>query len=313
MSGQWRVDPTGRFEYRWWDGDRYTEHVARYGEQLEDPAGIPDPAALTRTIEVGFGSTERQNRWTVGFRIVLAIPHLVWIWLVTVAAVFVLVVGWFAALFTGRLPDGIARFLHQVVQYHVRLLAYVYLMRDDYPPFNLSDERYPVVVETHPGPLNRWAVLFRIVLALPVLIVVNWLSFGVTISLIVVWIVVLAKGRMPGMLAQALGAVIRYEARTYGYTMLLTPEYPVGLYGDKDPYAEIRASGLEVPGAAAPDAPPRTARLHLGVGAKRLVTLFLVIGVAYNVANNVLTWQTDEQDLSVPTAAVVAEPPPSGE
>lgn len=220
MSGEWRVDPTGRFEYRWWDGERYTEYVARHGEQLEDPAGIPDPAALTRTIEVGFGSTERQNRWTVGFRIVLA---------------------------------------------------------------------------------------------LPVLIVVNWLSFGVTISLIVVWIVVLAKGRMPGMLAQALGAVIRYEARTYGYTMLLTSEYPVGLYGDKDPYGEIRRSGLEVPGTAASGAPPRTARLHLGIGAKRLVTLFLVMGIAYNVANNVLTWRTDEQDLSVATAAVVGEPPPSGE
>ena len=111
---------------------------AATGSRSRTRSRHPDAGAPTRGIEVGFGSTERQNRWTVGFRVILAIPHFVWISLVTIGAMFVLVVGWFAALFTGRLPDGIARFLHLVVQYHVRLLAYVYLMRDDYPPFNLS-------------------------------------------------------------------------------------------------------------------------------------------------------------------------------
>lgn len=270
--GEWRIDPTGRFEYRWHDGERYTEYVARDGEQIVDPAGIPDD--LPSTVEVDLGPLDRQNRWSVAFRLVLAIPHLVWITLVTVAAVVVLVIGWFAAVFTARLPDGIARFLHQVVRYHVRLLTYLYLLRDDYPPFALGDERYPVVVETRPGPLNRWAVLFRLVLALPVLVLANWLSAGVAVSMIVVWIVVLVKGRMPGMGGEALAAVLRFEARTYGYVMLLATEYPKGLYGDRDP------------------------RRSLGTGAKRLITLFLVLGILQTVVNNSLGGDVESRSQS---------------
>jgi hypothetical protein len=300
MSGEWRVDPTGRYEYRWWDGDRYTEYVARHGEQIVDPAGIPE---LSPTIECGFGSAERQNRWTVGFRVILAVPHLIWIALVSIAAFFVLIVGWFAALFTARLPSGIARFLFLVLRYHVRLLAYLYLMRDDYPPFALGDERYPVVVEANPGTLNRAAVLFRLVLAVPVLVLVNWLTAGVTVALVVVWIIVLAKGRMPGILAQSLAAVLRFEARTYGYTMLLTSEYPKELYGDRDPLAGTRDGGFEAP--VAPTGPPRTARLYLGVGAKRLVTVFLVLGIAWTVVNNTINFRVDGTNGSVHGTEVV--------
>lgn len=305
MSGEWRVDPTGRYEYRWWDGERYTEYVSRDGTQLVDPAGIPD---VPTTIEVGFGSPERQNRWTVGFRLILAIPHFIWIALVTLAAFVVLVIGWFAALFTGQLPGWVARYLYLVMRYHVRLNAYVYLLRGEYPPFGLTDERYPVVVEVNPTRLNRWAVLFRLVLAFPVLVLAQWLSMGVNLALIVVWIVVLAKGRMPGLPAQALGAVLRYQARVFGYAMMLTPTYPGGLYGDKEPYpGSAAAPALTADGP--PGAPPRTARMYLGEGAKRLVTVFLVLGILYNVANNVLSWRTDEQDLSVARTAQVVDRP----
>ena len=305
-GGEWRRDPTGRYEYRWWDGERFTEYAARYGEQIVDPEPVPDAPP---TIEVGFGTPGRQNRWTVGFRIILAVPHIIWISLVSFAAFFVLVVGWFAALFTARLPDGIARFLYRVLRYHVRLLAYLYLLRDDYPPFRLSDERYPVVVEANPGRLNRVAVLFRLVLALPVLILVNWLSAGLLVAGIVIWIIVLAKGRMPGMPAQAIAAVLRFEARTYGYSMLLSSEYPKELYGDHDPLAPVRNAGMELPEQAAPAAPPRTARLYLGVGAKRLVTVFLVLGILQTVANNVLNARVDTDEGARPPA--VGAPPAS--
>jgi hypothetical protein len=286
VSGEWRSDPLARFEYRWWDGDRYTEWVARDGEQLEDPAGIPDVPA---TIETGFGPDRAQNRWTVAFRIVLAIPHLVWITLVTIGAVFVVIAGWFVALFTGRLPDDMARFLTH------------YLMRDDYPPFDLADDRYPVAVAVPPGErLNRWAVLFRIVLALPVLVVVNWLGSGVALALLVLWVVVLVQGRMPGMSAQALGAVLRFQTRVWGYVMLLTPQYPRALYGDGPPVTED-----------GPAVPERPGPLALGVGAKRLVTVFLVLGLVQAVTDNVMNPPTEPgARAAVPAAVVPTVPEP---
>ena len=36
QSPAWQADPSGRFEQRYWDGVRWTEHVSRNGEQLTD-------------------------------------------------------------------------------------------------------------------------------------------------------------------------------------------------------------------------------------------------------------------------------------
>lgn len=278
MSGEWRVDPTGRYEYRWWDGERFTEYAATGGEQVVDPVDAIDAPT---SVDIGFGPSGPQNRWTVAFRIVLAVPHLVWITIVTIGALFVLLAGWFAALFTGRLPDGMARFLHQVLQYHVRLLAYLFLLRDDYPPFALDSDDYPVSVATRAGPLNRVAVLFRLVLLIPVMLVSQWLTAGATVVLIGLWFVVLVLGRMPGPAALALGAILRFEARTYGYGMLLAAAYPSGLFGDRDLRVERPADEV----ADLPDAPPTATRLHLTTGPRILVAVCLVLGLLQGFVN----------------------------
>jgi hypothetical protein len=33
----WYPDPSGRYEMRYWDGAKWTEHVARQGQQYTDP------------------------------------------------------------------------------------------------------------------------------------------------------------------------------------------------------------------------------------------------------------------------------------
>jgi hypothetical protein len=47
-------------------------------------------------------------------------------------------VGWFAVLFTGRMPEGIANFLVGIGRWITRVAAYGYLFTDEYPPFSLS-------------------------------------------------------------------------------------------------------------------------------------------------------------------------------
>jgi len=39
----WLSDPTGRFEYRYWDGSQWTENVSRAGQTAADPLGPPPP------------------------------------------------------------------------------------------------------------------------------------------------------------------------------------------------------------------------------------------------------------------------------
>ncbi len=300
MTGpaEWRVDPTGRHQWRFWDGERFTEWIADDGVPAVDPGAVPPappawgPPGDSDVVEMGFGSPRRQNRWTVGFRLILAIPHFLWATVLAIVTAFVVIAAWVAALFLGRLPTGMATFLARVVQYYARLSAYLYLLVGDYPPFAISNETYPVVVETNPGRLNRWSVAFRLILAIPAMIVANIVSGGLTIAAVVLWIVVLAKGDMPRTGAEAVAATIRYETRLYAYLAFLTGTYPGGLYGDGD------SLGAEPWPAttSAPAGPPRTARLVLSSAGKRLVTVFIVLGIVQSVASNVLSARVDTRD-----------------
>ena len=54
-------------------------------------------------IVMAFAGPAPQRRVTVLFRLLLAIPQFIVLYVLTIVAEFVAIVGWFAALFTGRL------------------------------------------------------------------------------------------------------------------------------------------------------------------------------------------------------------------
>ena len=56
----------------------------------------------------------RRSRLTVFFRLLLAIPHLLWIGLLGIVVVVIAVLNWFATLFAGRSPAGLHDFLAKV-------------------------------------------------------------------------------------------------------------------------------------------------------------------------------------------------------
>src|SRR5207302_6121345 len=153
------------------------------GPPLAGPATRPAPRGGRgrgpSTVVVSFEGPGPQRRLTIAFRIILAIPHLVYFYVLSLVAVLAAVVAWFCALVLGRLPAGFATFLGRVVQYGTRVWAYgFFLLTDRYPPFSLSEADYAVSVELTPGRLNRAAVLFRFILFVPATIVVNILFLG---------------------------------------------------------------------------------------------------------------------------------------
>jgi hypothetical protein len=241
------------------------------------PPGWVPPGQGLAPVLVAFGPSAPQSRGTVAIRILLAIPHLIVLYAIGIAAEVVLVIGWFAALFTGRLPDFAAEFLAGYLRWQTRVYGYVTLLTDAYPPFALSDAPYPIRVATLPGRLNRLAVLFRLILVVPASIVIAALSFGAfSVTLFVTWLIVLISGRMPDTLHQALAAALRYYTRTGGYIMMLTSAYPGGLFGD-------RPAGPAYDPAAFPPMPnltppPDPWTLTLSSAARKLVGLFLVLG-----------------------------------
>ncbi len=83
--------------------------------------------------------------------------------------------------------------------------------------------------------LNRAAVFFRFILATPASIVASVVVYGAgTLMALAAWLITLVGGRLPASFHLAYVAVLRYQARYYGYLGMLTAAYPRGLYGDHD-------------------------------------------------------------------------------
>jgi hypothetical protein len=79
------------------------------------------------------------NRWMPLVKWFLAIPHYVVLIFLGIGAVFVVIVGFFAVLFTGKWPEGLRSFLIGTQRWSTRVGAYVWFLRDEYPPFSLQD------------------------------------------------------------------------------------------------------------------------------------------------------------------------------
>jgi ABC-type uncharacterized transport system YnjBCD permease subunit len=96
-----------------------------------------DDGADPHTI-VTFAYPEEMSRWQPLYKWLLAIPHYFVLFALSIAAAFVVVVGFFAVLFTGEYPEQLRDFLVAVYRYNLRVQAYVGLLTDQYPPFTLS-------------------------------------------------------------------------------------------------------------------------------------------------------------------------------
>jgi Domain of unknown function (DUF4389) len=79
-----------------------------------------------------------RNRLTTFFRIFMLIPQAIVLYFIRLAAGVILLISWFAALFTGRVPEGLHTFQAGYVRWTTRVGAYALLLTDEYPPFSLS-------------------------------------------------------------------------------------------------------------------------------------------------------------------------------
>jgi len=213
-------------------------------------------------VQVAVAEAARQSRVTVAFRLIWAIPHLFVLYFLGIVAVVVVFIGWWGALFTGRLPDFAANYLGGYMRWNARVDGYVFLLTDAYPPFVFEDDPgYPVRLAVAQDELNRLAVAFRIILAIPASIVAAVVSLGAAVVSIIAWLVTLVTGELPAPLHLAFTAVLRYRFRYNCYWLLLTPSYPGGLFGDgpgapgypgEPPASEYGAPGYGAAGYSAP-------------------------------------------------------------
>ncbi|MEV8096194.1 DUF4389 domain-containing protein [Kitasatospora sp. NPDC085879] len=230
--------------------------------------------------ELDVPEAAQQRRWTILLRWLLLIPQFIVVWVLSVLAIPAVIVGWFGALFMGRLPEPIEEYLSGFVAWDTRVRASAMLLVDDYPPFAWRPEDYPVRVELRPGELNRLAVFFRLILMIPAAIVQGLVVTGWYAVSFIVWLIALILGRMPDPLFGATAATLRYAMRFSAYVLMLTSAYPKRLFGD---------DGLP-PVAAARSA---TRPLILSGGGKALVVVFLVLGLIGGISRTFVDYDDD--------------------
>ena len=77
----------------------------------------------------------RRSRLTAFFRLLLAIPHFVWLALWTVAAFLAAIANVIVALVRGRSADALHRFLAAYVRYDAHVTAFATLVANPFPGF----------------------------------------------------------------------------------------------------------------------------------------------------------------------------------
>lgn len=125
-----------------------------YTPAMPPPPGVPAQGGQFQgrePIQVGFAPSAPQSRVTIFFRWLMIIPHAIVLYFVQIGAAFVFFIGWWAALFTGRLPDSFAEFLTGTLRWYTRVHGYQSLLYDAYPPFTFDDTDYPLRLATRPA------------------------------------------------------------------------------------------------------------------------------------------------------------------
>jgi Domain of unknown function (DUF4389) len=193
------------------------------------PALVAAPVApAAHPIELRVTDDLRRSRLTVFFRLLLALPHFVWLMLWGLVVLLTGLLGWFAAVFMGRLPARFHRFIAAYVRYSVQVNSFLTLVANPFPGFVPSDERpYPVDLQVGaPERQSRLKIFFRFPLVLPAAVMAGAYSGALGVAVILGWFAALFTGRMPRQLRD-LGAVVqRYSAQYYAYAFLLTDRYP---------------------------------------------------------------------------------------
>jgi hypothetical protein len=180
----------------------------------------------------------RRSRLTVFFRILLALPHIIWLLLWSILAFLAAIAQWFGTLVRGAPAGGLHRFLTRYVRYRLHVYAFLMLVGNPFPGFTGAEGTYPLDLEVEgPQRQSRWKTGFRIILVIPALLVTAALGGALLSSAVLTWFYALVKASAPWGLRNLSAYALRYDAQVEAYLLLLTDAYPHAspLEGDDSP------------------------------------------------------------------------------
>ncbi len=182
---------------------------------------------------------ERLSRLLIFVKWLLAIPHFIVLGLYMIGLFFVAIAAWFSILFTGNQPRGLFDVIAGFDRWWLRVIAYVWLLTDEYPPFSNEPGGYPVDLEVeYPERLSRGLIFIKWALTLPHWIVLVFYAMAAGVVTIIAWFAILFTARYPRGLFDFVVGYLRWYLRVVAYQGFLVyyvPTYMGGLLTDKYP------------------------------------------------------------------------------
>jgi hypothetical protein len=171
------------------------------------------------TVSIAIAEPLKHSRLTTFFRFLLAIPLIIVNYVYGILAYIAVVIAWFAIVITARYPAGLYNFAVGYLRFSTRMIAYMMLAVDAYPP--LSGEEapdYPVQVqipERQPT-YSRLKTLFRVIYIIPAYLMVIVLGILLYIAVIISWFTIMITARDP---------FINYKRFAFGWVLKFASLY----------------------------------------------------------------------------------------
>lgn len=171
-------------------------------------------------------------RWRPFVHWLLGIPLLIVLTVYGIVTAIASIVGWFAVLFTGQLPDAVAGWITGYGRFQWRVNSYVGFLQEPYPSFAAPQgdddpgDTPAVVHYRREAELSRGLNLVKWLILLPHYIVLYVLRLASGIVHFVAAFAVLFTGRWPEGMRDFVVGVYRWETRVYAYLFMLSDEYP---------------------------------------------------------------------------------------
>jgi len=133
-----------------------------------------------------------------------------------------------ALLFRGVYPSYALAFNKALLELQTRVLAYLFLLTDEYPSIESNSKVTVTFPEISAGStLSRGLPLVKWLLAIPLYIAGIVYSIAALVISVIAWVQTFTSGTYPVRAGEFVLSTIQYWNRVYGYAILLvTDEYP---------------------------------------------------------------------------------------
>lgn len=176
---------------------------------------------------------EEVANWRPLVNWLLGLPHLFIAGVLGDVAGLIAVISWFAIVFTGRIPEGLANFQCMVLRYSMRAYSYALWLREDYPAFEFAMTPQdpggdPITVQVHPQleDRDRLTVGLRLLWIIPAALFLALVLVAAMFVAFAGFFAVLFTGRWPQGMRDFLVGTGRLTVRIGAYGYLLVDDYP---------------------------------------------------------------------------------------